>query len=94
MNDGDFQDLLKSISQAGEIKRGEKQASRAFIDVKEIRCNLGLSQSQFANLAHISVQTLQNWEQGRRLPQGPALSLLTIIKNRPKEAIEALNEGF
>jgi putative transcriptional regulator len=94
MKDSDFQKLLTSVKQAGEIKRGEKQASRTFVDVGEIRHNMGLTQIQFANLIHISQRTLQNWEQSRRVPHGPALSLLTIIKNKPTEAIEALNKGL
>ena len=94
MKKSDFQKLLTSIKQAGEIKKGKKQASRIFVDVSEIRHKMGLSQIQFAHLIHISERTLQNWEQLRRVPHGPALSLLTIIKNKPLEAIEALNKGL
>ena len=94
MKDNDFKKLLTSINQAGQIKRGEKQASRTFVDVSKIRQQMGLTQSEFAHLIHISERTLQNWEQARRIPHGPALSLLIIIKNSPKEAIEALNKGI
>jgi putative transcriptional regulator len=94
MKKTDFEKLITSIKQAGEIKCGKKQASRKFVDVSEIRHKMGLSQMQFANLIHISERTLQNWEQKRRVPHGPALSLLTIIKNKPVEAVEALNKGI
>jgi putative transcriptional regulator len=90
----DFQKLLTSVKQAGEIRRGEKSASRTFVDVSEIRHTMGLTQMEFAHLIHISERTLQNWEQSRRVPHGPALSLLMIIKNNPSAAIEALNKGL
>ncbi|MFA6037348.1 MAG: helix-turn-helix domain-containing protein [Legionellales bacterium] len=93
MNKKDFDQLLTSIRQAGAIRKGRAAPARQFLDVSQIRSEIGLSQMEFAQLIHISLPTLRNWEQKRRAPSGPALSLLTIIKNRPKEAIEALNEG-
>jgi putative transcriptional regulator len=78
MQDSDFKKLLTSVKQAGAIKRGEKKACRVFVDVSEIRHKMGLSQMQFAHLIHISERTLQNWEQSRRVPHGPAQGYLTI----------------
>ncbi|GMQ92486.1 MAG: NadS family protein [Gammaproteobacteria bacterium] len=86
MDDATFEELLASIEEAGEIKKGKRKASRRRvykIDVKAIRDNLGLSQNQFAHLIGVSTRTLQNWEQGRRRPQGPALALLKIVKEDP-----------
>ncbi len=94
MNPQDFNAFLESIVEAGEIHRGEKPASRSFVDVKEIRAKLGLSQEEFAKLTHVKVATLRNWEQKRRAPSGPALSLLTIIKHHPKAAMDALQKGL
>lgn len=95
MNKQSFDELIESVREAGKIHRGEKKASRVFsftpIDVKKIRQNTGLSQREFSALVHVSLRTLQNWEQGRRTPTGPALALLTIIKNDPGHAIEALH---
>lgn len=51
---------------------------------EKIRHKLGLSQTAFAALLNISVKTLQNWEQGQRQPQGPALALLRIIEQHPE----------
>jgi putative transcriptional regulator len=48
-----------------------------------IRERLALSQDQFAGLLGVSVRTLQDWEQGRRRPQGPALALLRIAEQHP-----------
>lgn len=95
MNKQSFDELIESVREAGKIHRGEKKALRVFsfnpFDVKKIRERTGLSQSEFSTLVHVSLRTLQNWEQGRRVPTGPALALLTIIKNDPAHAIEALH---
>jgi len=48
-----------------------------------IRERLALSQEAFAGLLGVSVRTLQDWEQGRRSPQGPALALLRIAEQHP-----------
>lgn len=50
---------------------------------KEIRQKLGLSQAAFAGLMGVSLRTVQDWEQGRRKPSGPAKSLLRIAEQRP-----------
>ena len=96
MNNKLFEELIEGVREAGKIKRNEKRASRVFqyspLNVKKIRENLGLSQQEFSNLALVNIKTLQNWEQGRRQPQGPALALLTILKNNPKQAIRSLQE--
>ena len=95
MNKQMFDELIESVHEAGKIQRGEKSAARIFsfapLDVKKIREQTGLSQSAFSALIHVSIRTLQNWEQGRRTPNGPALALLTILKKDPKHAIEALH---
>ncbi len=51
---------------------------------KVIRLKLKLSQVAFAGLMGVSVRTLQDWEQGRREPQGPAIALLRIAEQYPK----------
>lgn len=49
-----------------------------------------VSQSQFAKLIGVNLRTLQNWEQRRTQPTGPARALLKIVASNPK-AIEALH---
>jgi putative transcriptional regulator len=94
MRNADFRDLVESIRQAGEIHRGELEASRRFdflpVDIKAIRARLDLSQSEFAFLIGVSVATLRNWEQGRRRPEGPARALLKVVEERPDAVLEAL----
>lgn len=95
MKEQDFNNLIESIKQAGKIRRGEMKPERVFTfspaDIKSIRTKLKLSQSEFAMLIGVSVSTLQNWEQGRRQPEGPARALLKIASEKPEALIEALS---
>ena len=94
MKDKQFQELIESVKHAGEYMRGQRKPSRVFkytpANVRKIRLQLGLSQNQFASAFHISVNTLQNWEQGRCVPEGPAQVLLKIADNNPKAVLEAI----
>ena len=89
-----FDDLIKSIREAGKIRKGLLKPSRVFkyhaLDVKKVRTKLHVSQSQFALMIGVSRATLQNWEQGRREPEGPAKALLKIVEKNPKAVLEAL----
>lgn len=60
------------------------------MDIKSVRKKLHLSQSQFAFLIGVSVNTLQNWEQGRREPRGPAKALLKVASEHPEVVLESL----
>ncbi len=55
---------------------------------KKIRAGLGLSQVAFAGLMGVSLRTVQDWEQGRRKPSGPAKSLLRIAQQHPRVFLE------
>jgi len=90
-----FDDLVQSLKEAKDISKGLVTASRRFeitsLDVKTVREQIGLSQSEFAGLMRVSVKTLQNWEQNRRHPTGPAAALLKIVVNAPDLALRALH---
>ncbi len=94
MNKKEFEKLVASVKQAGKIKRGEIKASRVVdlkpVDIREVRKKLNLSQSEFALMIGVSLSTLQNWEQGRRRPEGPAQALLKVAASNPKAVIDAL----
>jgi len=60
-------------------------------DIKEIRLRLKRSQAEFALMIGVSVATLQNWEQGRRVPEGSARALLKIAVEKPEAVKEALS---
>jgi putative transcriptional regulator len=91
----EFEELVASVREAGKIKRGEVAPSRKFhfkpAAVRKIRTDLGLSQSEFALLIGVSVSTLQNWEQGRRQPDGPARALLKVAATHPEAVKDALS---
>lgn len=90
-----FEDLLGSLQEAKAIAKGQAAASRRFevpaADVKAVREQTGLSQSEFAQLMRVSVKTLQNWEQHRRNPTGPAAALLKIVSTAPEVALKSLH---
>lgn len=89
-----FEELTRSIRQAGAIARGERKPSRRReltpSRIVAVRERSGLSQAQFARLLNVSVKTLQNWEQARREPTGPAKALLQIVEREPAAALRAL----
>lgn len=94
MNEDLFNELVESVGEGGTILREEAEASRTFEfeepDVAAIREGYGLSQAKFAALLGISVRTLQNWEQGRRRPHGPARVLLRVAARSPKAVLDAV----
>ena len=95
MKDAAFRELLTSVRQAGQIRRGRLKPGRVTTfkpaDVKAVRAELGQSQEEFALMIGVSVATLRNWEQGRRTPDGPALALLRVAARNPKAVAEALH---
>ena len=60
------------------------------IDVKAIRTNLGMTQDEFASQFGFSVNTLRQWEQGSRRPEGPTRAYLLVIERAPKAVQKAL----
>lgn len=58
-----------------------------------IRARLKKSQSEFAAMIGVSVSTLQNWEQERRVPEGPARALLKVAAEQLEAVEEALGGG-
>jgi putative transcriptional regulator len=60
------------------------------IDIAATRRRLGLSQTEFAAWFGISPGTLRNWEQGRRVPDGPARVLLRVIERDPEAVRRAI----
>ncbi len=89
-----FRSTAAQCEAGGRIHRGIAKPSRVFAfapaDVKAIRARLGKSQTEFAQMIGVSTATLQNWEQGRRRPDGPALALLRVASAEPKAVARAL----
>ena len=95
MNEHDFDQLVASVKQAGAIKSGKMKPGRTTqmdpADIRMIRKKLDKSQSEFALMIGVSVSTLQNWEQGRRCPEGPARALLKIASENPETVARSLS---
>jgi len=67
-----------------EIKAGKTGRTTTLPAVADIRERVGLSQSEFADLLCVSVRTVQEWEQGRKAPSGPARMLLLVADQNPQ----------
>ena len=81
------QEILVGIRDIKAYKAGEKVLrTHTFTEPappQVIRAKLKLSQSAFAGLMGVSLRTVQDWEQGRRKPSGPAVALLRIAEQKP-----------
>jgi putative transcriptional regulator len=96
-----LEEVLASMTQASEQPSAARAQARsasinghdALLDalgIKELRARTKLSQADFAALLGVELSTLRNWEQGRRVPAGPARALLRAIRNDPQNVIRAL----
>jgi putative transcriptional regulator len=77
-----------------EIKRREYGRVINIPDVATIREKTGLSQARFAQLLGVSVRTLQDWEQGRRVPAGAARTLLIVARKNPRVLLRVAYAEF
>lgn len=95
MDKNRFDDLLASVKEMDAIVNGDARPARTFEfpdpEIKALRERLGVSQEKFAILLGVSRRTLENWEQGRRHPTGPARSLLRLVESDPEQALKALS---
>lgn len=82
------QEILEGLREIKAYKAGEKTLKTRTLKepapVQVIRTRLNISQAAFAGLMGVSVRTVQDWEQGRRKPSGPAAALLRIAEQKPE----------
>src|SRR5207253_4031767 len=78
-------EILEGLRQ---LKRGTHRRIVNVPSVSSIREATGLSQPRFAQLLGVSVRTLQEWEQGRRVPSGAARTLLLIAEKNPRALLD------
>lgn len=57
---------------------------------RQVRVRCGLTQAAFAQKIEVPIETVRNWEQGKRVPRGPARALLKLIDTAPDAAFAAL----
>lgn len=81
-------EILEGLKEIKSSKKGNTQLKMTELSMPSepliIRSKLNLTQSAFAGLLGVSMRTLQDWEQGRRAPQGPAIALLRIAEQHPE----------
>jgi putative transcriptional regulator len=65
-------------------------AAQAVPAVRDLRLRARLTQMEFASRLGVPVETIRNWEQGKRLPRGPARALLAVISHAPETVFAAL----
>jgi len=58
--------------------------------VRDLRRRARLTQLEFASRLGVPVETIRNWEQGKRMPRGPARALLAVIAHSPDAVFSAL----
>ena len=91
--------LIRAAREGRAIARGEADPATyrvhvpADIDVRKIRRQLKLSQSEFAAKFGLPAATVRDWEQKRRRPEGPARVLLQVIKKEPEAVSRALADA-
>jgi putative transcriptional regulator len=89
MNERDIgQEILEGLQEIKAYKAGKAtlvtRELKKSATPKDIRTQMALSQSAFAGLIGVSLRTVQDWEQGRREPSGPAKTLLRIVEQHPE----------
>ncbi len=88
------QEILDGIREIKAYKAGQGKLRTHKLkepaSPREIRIRLKLSQADFAGLMGVSIRTVQDWEQGRRKPSGPAEALLRIAEQRPDVFLDLL----
>jgi putative transcriptional regulator len=91
---------LKADGRIVELRDGQEfplqpashgaQADAGTLGVRDLRRRACLTQMEFAAKLGVPVETIRNWEQGKRAPRGPARALLAVIAHAPETVFEAL----
>jgi putative transcriptional regulator len=79
---------IVEIMPDGSEKTMDHKDPAAF--VRHVRARCGLTQAAFAEKIEVPLETVRNWEQGKRNPRGPARALLKLIDRAPEAAFAAL----
>jgi putative transcriptional regulator len=89
--DGRVVEILPDGSERALTHHQGKGASAA--DARRVRARTKLTQAQFATRIGVPIETVRNWEQGKRAPRGPARALLRVIDRAPDLVFAALADG-
>lgn len=85
---------VDATTEAEVLRHMQEDETQARLDAakyaRKVRKKLGLNQKEFARRIHVSVETVRNWEQGKRVPTGAAQALLRVLDKAPEAALMAL----
>ena len=92
-----YAEVKEGLEEMVAIEKGEKEPLRVHRfftskDIRVLREKAGVSQRTFAAMLGVSIRTLQDWEQGRRVPTGPAMNLLRLYEAMPEAITRVLAE--
>jgi putative transcriptional regulator len=86
---------IDATSEAEIQKHQVEDEAQAMMDAakfaRRVRMRLGISQSEFAQRIDVPLETIRNWEQGKRCPTGAAKALLRVLDKAPELALAALH---
>jgi putative transcriptional regulator len=89
-----FEQMMDGLNDVEAFLSGEREGFSAHVpqqvDVKAIRNRLGMTQARFSNTFGFSLDAIKHWEGGRRTPEAPARTLLTVIDKNPAAVLTAL----
>jgi putative transcriptional regulator len=90
-----FEQMMDGLNDVEAFLAGKREGFRAHVpqevDVKAIRNRLGMTQARFSDTFGFSLDAIKHWEGGRRTPEAPARTLLTVIDRNPAAVLTALN---
>jgi putative transcriptional regulator len=90
-----FEQMMDGLNDVEAFLAGEQEGFKAHVplevDVKAIRNRLGMTQARFSDTFGFSLDAIKHWEGGRRIPEAPARTLLTVIDKNPAAVLTALN---
>jgi putative transcriptional regulator len=90
-----FEELMSGLDEVQAFLAGERKGFKVHVpdevDVKTIRRKLNMTQSRFSQTFGFSLDAIKHWEGGRRTPEAPARTLLTVIDKDPAAVITALH---
>ena len=90
-----FEQMMEGLNDVEVFLAGEQEGFKAHVphnvDVKAIRNRLGMTQARFSDTFGFSLDAIKHWEGGRRTPEAPARTLLTVIARNPAAVLNALN---
>ena len=90
-----FEQMMGGLNDVEAFLAGEQEGFKAYVpqevDVKSIRNRLGMTQAKFSDTFGFSLDAIKHWEGGRRTPEAPARTLLTVIDKNPAAVLTALN---